>query len=253
MFLEGVLWSSMIFLEGVLWSYMIFIYIYIYINVYIYIQWCSSMFWRISRDVPWFCSAVFRALGGGNFPWCSSTVWVVAIFYWGMYWLPCAEFFLHRGHARSASFLVPSFISDCEGNLLCQHWKSQDRLQFETLSSKLFKYLKHQSSNKNSSSKNRMIQFCFLLYLFTAHSIINILLYLHAENERHMEFYKNPLVIHWSVVIQRISEVVGADGVPLKRCVGKRKVGSVAVQPGSPGDGGIPRGFPGGAEGFCRV
>jgi hypothetical protein len=142
------------------------------------------------------------------------------------------------------------FISDCEGNLLCQHWKSQDRLQFETLSSKLFKYLKHQSSNKNSSSKNRMIQFCFLLYLFTEHSIINIL---HTENERHMEFYKNPLVIHWSVVIQRISEVVGADGVPLKRCVGKRKVGSVAVQPGSPGDWGIPRGFPGDPEGFCRV
>jgi hypothetical protein len=164
--------------------------------------------------------------------------------------LPCADFFLHRGHARSASFFVPLFISDCEGNLLCQHWKSQDRLQFETLSSKLFKYLKHQSSNKNSSSKNRMIQFCFLLYLFTEHSIINIL---HTENERHMEFYKNPLVIHWSVVIQRISEVVGADGVPLKRCVGKRKVGSVAVQPGSPGDWGIPRGFPGDPEGFCRV
>lgn len=64
--------------------------------------------------------------------------------------------------------------------------------------------------------------------------------------KRHMEFYKkpsgDPLV---GGFLQRISEVVGADGVPLKRCVGKRKVGSVAVQPGSPGGGsqGIPAGF----------
>ena len=91
--------------------------------------------------------------------------------------LPCADFFLHRGHARSASFFVPLFISDCAGNLLCQHWKSQDRLQFETLSSKLFKYLKHQSSNKNSSSKNRMIHFCF--FTIFVYRTFNIFYYIY--------------------------------------------------------------------------